>query len=128
MATAVLLDTHAFVWSQFAPERLTSAAVVAIADAAAVYVSAISFFEIAQKARLGKWPEIVAKLAELPMLHERQGGHFAAVDPAIALSAGSIVWDHRDPFDRMIAATAIQRRLLLVSADVAFDAVVRRAW
>ncbi len=128
MASGVLLDTHAFVWGQFAPDRLSSTAVAAIADATTVYVSSVSFFEIAQKARLGKWPEIVDKLAELPALHERQGGQFAAIDAAIALAAGTIVWDHRDPFDRMIAATAIQRRVRLVSTDVAFDAVVDRVW
>lgn len=40
---------------------------------------------------------------------------------AIAMLAGSIAWDHPDPFDRMIAATAIEMSLPLVSADRAFD-------
>lgn len=35
--------------------------------------------------------------------------------------AGSLEWDHRDPFDRMIAATAIELATPLVSADPAFD-------
>lgn len=128
MAPAVLLDTHAFVWGQFAPGRLTMAARAAIVEATAVYVSAISFFEIAQKARLGKWPEIVPHLADLPALHERQGGKFASLDADIALLAGTLDWPHRDPFDRLLAATALARRWLMVSADAAFDGVVERVW
>jgi predicted nuclease of predicted toxin-antitoxin system len=34
-----------------------------------------------------------------------------------------MTWDHRDPFDRIIAATAITRGLVLVSTDAAFNAL-----
>ena len=38
-------------------------------------------------------------------------------------------WSHRDPFDRMIAAVALQERVAVVSADVVFEAVgVERVW
>ena len=36
---------------------------------------------------------------------------------------------HKDPFDRLIAATALVEGLTLVSADLAFDAYgVTRLW
>jgi PIN domain nuclease of toxin-antitoxin system len=91
---------------QLAPHRLTARAKNAIEEADdAVWVSAISFFEIAQKARLGKWPEVLAVADSLPKLHETQGGRIAPLDAEICVSAGSLPWPHRDPFDRLIAAT-----------------------
>ena len=37
-------------------------------------------------------------------------------------------WSHRDPFDRLLAATALRRNLPIVSADAVFDGVVTRVW
>ena len=39
------------------------------------------------------------------------------IDDAIA--AGSIDWDHRDPFDRIIVAQAARNNLALVTRDAA---------
>jgi PIN domain nuclease of toxin-antitoxin system len=86
------------------------------------------FFEIAQKGRLGKWPEVAGVLDGLPALHETQGGRVAPLDAEICLSAGSLPWPHRDPFDRLIAVTALRRQLTLVSADSVFDEVLKRVW
>ncbi|MBV9509987.1 MAG: type II toxin-antitoxin system VapC family toxin [Caulobacteraceae bacterium] len=124
----VLLDTHAWAWSLSADERLSAAALRAIASADAVFVSPITFFEIAQKVRLGKWPEMNAFVAELPELLERQGGLSADLEPAICVAAGTMDWSHRDPFDRLLAATARRYALPLVSADAIFDGVVARVW
>ena len=66
MTSAVLLDTHAWAWSFADPDRLSPGARAAVASAAAVYVSPISFFEIGQKARSGRWPEIEQHLPRLP--------------------------------------------------------------
>ena len=125
---ALLLDTHTFVWGQLAPHRLTARAKNAIEEADAVWVSAISFFEIAQKARLGKWPEVLAVADSLPALHETQGGRIAPLDAEICVSAGLLPWPHRDPFDRLIAATALLRKMILASADAEFDNVLKRVW
>ena len=38
-------------------------------------------------------------------------------------------WPHRDPFDRLLAATALIEGLPLVSIDVVFDEIgVERIW
>src|SRR5271163_1060066 len=125
---AILLDTHTFVWGQLAPHRLSARAKNAIEKADAVWVSAISFFEIAQKARLGKWPEVLAVANSLPKLHETQGGRIAPLDAEICVSAGLLPWPHRAPFDRLIAATALLRKMTLVSLDAEFDDVLKRVW
>jgi len=42
--------------------------------------------------------------------------------------AGTMEWPHRDPFDRFLAASALRRRIPIVSADAVFDQVVVRIW
>jgi PIN domain nuclease of toxin-antitoxin system len=37
-------------------------------------------------------------------------------------------WDHRDPFDRLILATAQLMNVSLISADTVFDGRVTRIW
>lgn len=126
--SALLLDTHAWAWSLTADSRLTDRALAALAAAATVLVSPITFFEIAQKVRLGKWPEMESFVGRLPALLETQGGGIADLDGAICVRAGIMEWHHRDPFDRLLAATALHRNLPIVSADTVFDGVVARVW
>lgn len=128
MASGLLLDTHALVWGQLDRKKLSSRARKAMEASSEVFVSSITFFEMAQKARLGKWPEIEPFVDRLAAMHENQGGQIASVDYEIAFRAGELIWDHRDPFDRMIAATALKRKLILISADGVFDEVVQRIW
>ncbi|MGT2516638.1 type II toxin-antitoxin system VapC family toxin (plasmid) [Sphingomonas panni] len=119
--THILLDTHAWAWSMTADPRLSNTAIAAIEQAETVSISAISLFEIGQKVRLGKWPEMAPFLNQLIALAHEQGGRLAEVSPEASLLAATLAWDHRDPFDRLIAATAITRGLGLVSTDVVFD-------
>ena len=126
--TSVLLDTHAWAWSLAGDDRLSPRALAAIQEADTVFVSPITFFEIAQKVRLGKWPEMAAFIDRLPSLLQSQGGVVAAFGPQTCLEAGLMGWAHRDLFDRLLAATARQDKHLLVSADAAFDGIVTRVW
>lgn len=91
-------------------------------------VSPISFFEIGQKVRLGKWPEMMPFVADLVALLERQGGVSAGLDQGICLRAAIMAWPHRDPFDRLLAATAERYAVPIISADRVFDGVVTRVW
>lgn len=125
---AVLLDTHSWAWSLTADPRLSSAARAVLDQADSVFVSPISFFEIAQKVRLGEWPEMQPFLDRLAALLDEQGGNLAPLDPATCTMAGAMAWAHRDPFDRLLAATAIRQSLPIVSADAVFDGVVTRLW
>ena len=58
-----------------------------------------------------------------------QGIAALAISSEIADLAGALFWDHRDPFDRIIAATSITLKLTLMSADEAFDQLAdRKDW
>jgi len=125
---AILLDTHSWAWTLSRDRRLSSAVVQAIGSAQNVLVSPISFFEIAQKVRLGKWPEMVPFVGRMTILLAEQGGGIAALEPQICAAAGTMTWAHRDPFDRLLAATALHYSLPIISADSVFDGVVTRLW
>ena len=118
--SAVLLDTHAWIWSLMDSARLGGGAKTAILDADAVHVSPVSVYEIVRKAHLGKWPEIVPHVDAL--LNEGQTVS-APFTRAVAARAGALDWAHRDPCDRLIAATAIEMGWALISRDSEFDAL-----
>jgi PIN domain nuclease of toxin-antitoxin system len=120
----ILLDTHAWAWSMTADSRLSATAISAMEQAETVSISAISLFEIGQKVRLGKWPEMGPFLDRLIPLAEDQGGRLVEVSSEASLLAATLAWDHRDPFDRIIAATAITRGMVLISTDSAFRTLV----
>ena len=102
------------------PSRLSEAVKATIMEADSVAVSPISVYEVTRKAQLGKWPEIVPHVGQLVGETQTVSAPFTR---AIAAQAGTLDWTHRDPFDRLIAATAIEMRCPLVSKDIAFDAL-----
>lgn len=128
MSGSLLLDTHAWAWSLTNDRRLSLAARQSISAAATVYVSPITFFEIGQKVRLGKWPDMAPFADSLADLLLQQGGRTSALTGEICLMAGTMDWSHRDPFDRLPAATAPIRAMPLISADAVFDGRVTRIW
>lgn len=101
-----------------ASHRLTDAAKTVIATASAVHVSPISLFEIARKVRAGRWPEMRPHLSALAADEQALSAPFSR---SVALLAGSMDWAHRDPFDRIIAATAVELECPVISKDAEFD-------
>ena len=117
----VVLDTHAWVWSLFRAAELSAAARHVIEQARTVYVPPCAIHEITAKHRSGKWPEVSGIVERLPRLLRAQGGVGAPYTVEMAALSGGMDWSHKDPFDRMIAATAIELSCPLISKDSAFD-------
>jgi len=125
----VILDTHAAVWWLLGDEQLTMPARHAIADAEHVWVSAASAWEMATKARLGKWPQAALLAEDLERWMARQRWTALPIGVHHAIRAGLLPGPHRDPFDRMIAAQALDLDVRVVSGDAALDAWgIRRIW
>ena len=101
-----------------APSRLHESVKAVIREAESVHVSPISVYEVARKAELGKWPEVAPHFGALVADGQALSAPFTR---SIAARAGTLPWRHRDPFDRLIAATAIELSYPLVSKDIAFD-------
>jgi PIN domain nuclease of toxin-antitoxin system len=127
--SGLLLDTNAFAMVLTGDPRLPALARRRIGEAERVALSAITFYEIGQKVRLGRWPAMAPFAANLVDQALEDGFDLVPLAPAAALEASLLDWEHRDPFDRMIAVVARQERLLLISADGAFDALdIPRLW
>ena len=124
----LLLDTNAFAWVLLRATQLSPAARLAIAGATRASVSSISIFEITQKVRVGKWQAMSLLSSNLAAYARLLRIDLIPLDAPICSAAGSMAWGHKDPFDRMIAATALHLGCPVVSSDAAFDGVVARIW
>ena len=108
----LLLDTHVFLWWR-SGRVMRPEAMDAIRTADDVFVSAVSAWEVAIKAALGKirlgasFGDGVAQSGFVPL----------PISFIHAETAGELPPHHRDPFDRMLVAQARVERLTLVSGD-----------
>lgn len=124
MGVTYLLDTHAFVWAVSNPTRLGSEGIARLSDPASnLVVSAATAWELATKVRLGKFSEAEPLVAQYGDLVERLGATHLPVGHQHALRAGGLAWDHRDPFDRVLAAQALMEQYRLVTRDQQFSAL-----
>ena len=112
----LLLDTHTFVW--WDNDELPRAVRERIRSADAVYVSAVSAWEIAVKSALGK----IATQATLASALEDYGFDALPITVAHADAVRGLPPHHRDPFDRLLVAQARIEELTIVSRDPAFRA------
>lgn len=127
---ALLLDTHTFLWWLAGDQKLPRRARAAIGDAdEIVFVSAASAWEIATKYRLGKLPGASVIAHDIAGAIASQSFMPLPVTVVHAQRAGTLLGDHRDPFDRMLIAQARSDDLILVSNEKIFDAFgVTRLW
>lgn len=126
----LLLDTHALLWWVLGDSRLSDRTRDLIPSAERTYVSAASAWEIRTKHRLGKLPEVRELLAvDLAGVCASHGFVELPITFADGDRAGALAGDHKDPFDRMLVAQALNHRLALVSNETLFDAFgVVRLW
>ena len=118
----VLLDTHILFWWLTDDDRLTPRHKASILDEATNrYVSAVTGWEISIKVKLGKWPEASVLLPDLSTKIKAAGFALLPLTLAQAERAGSLDLVHRDPFDRMLVAQAIDLDLHLVTVDLALE-------
>ncbi|MCK8495122.1 type II toxin-antitoxin system VapC family toxin [Spirosoma sp. RP8] len=116
-----LADTQVFIWAIVSPEKLKPI-VQNILQTNTIWVSQISLFEIAIKQKINKLPELSLPVEALISQLYRDGfqlmplrnTHIAAYE-SIPLFA-----NHRDPFDRLLIASALEENLTIISADEQF--------
>jgi PIN domain nuclease of toxin-antitoxin system len=118
------VDTHYVLWAAINSARMDSWARNLIADLNnEILVSAASIYEISLKVRLGKLPEAADFESDLIVnIEDRLGYSLVPLEPEAMMRAARFESAHADPFDRMIAAHAIQYNLPLLSTDMRLDA------
>jgi len=114
--TGLLLDTHVVMWWALADSRISARWLEAIAAPEnSVVMSVATVWEVEVKKRSGKL-DFDQDMIELAAEY---GFDLLSIGPDDARLAGSLDWEHRDPFDRMLAAQAANRALTLITADSA---------
>ena len=127
----LLLDTHVLLWALGDPDRIAAAAAANIRNPAnELFVSAATPFEIATKHRIGKLPDAGPVVAAYSDLVRTLGAKELPMTSHHALVAGQLPWEHRDPFDRILAAQSIIESIPLVTSDKVFGTIggVRTLW
>ena len=126
----LLLDTHTLLWFLADDPRLSVKAKAAIEDTANErWLSPISLLEIALKHRLGKLPLPAPFGILFPASLLADDIHLLPLEVSHLELLTTLPLHHRDPFDRVLAATAIVEELTLVSVDPAFDLYgLNRLW
>jgi len=110
----VLLDTHILLWTLSDDPKLSAKARKLIESAAEIYISAASFWEMAIKVGLGKLDVDLEEIREYCLA---SGFIELAITSEHAIAVKDLEHHHRDPFDRLIVATAISEPMKLLTAD-----------
>jgi len=126
----LLLDTHILVWLLIDDDRVSETVLRHVRSLRnQVYVSAISAYEIGLKFQRGRWPEVAPLALGFEQICEESGFEILLVSARHAREAGALRLDHRDPFDRLLAAQAVAEDMPILSADPALDLFgVERIW
>lgn len=124
-----LLDTHVFLWLLRDPRQLPIRIQTIAADrSATLLLSIVTPWEMAIKVTVGKL-DVADILDDFEAIAAR--GEYAVV-PTTAqqvIRGGRLPLYHRDPFDRLLAAQALDLNVPLMNADEIFDAYgVNRIW
>ncbi len=118
-----LLDTHVILWMlEDDPQLSVNARNILKNPENELFVSVISFFEIAIKTKIGKMDskrnndEITDELNKLSInllpINNKHLDDYQLI---------SLIADHRDPFDRLIIATAFSETFVIISIDEKFS-------
>ena len=114
----LLLDTHTALWWVNEHEKLSSKArAMLLNDGHTLYISIVSAWEIAIKVSLGKLHDFdggvktfLTKLNDMPVFQ-------LTVTPRHIVMVESLPLIHRDPFDRLLVATAKAEGMTILTAD-----------
>ena len=119
-----LLDTHTFIWSIMNSSKLSEKVKNIIENPNnEIFVSGITFWEIAIKTQIGKMKFENFNILHLPNIATQYG--FSIFTPSaydyVTYNELPLVENHKDPFDRMLIHSALKNNLILVSKDLFFS-------
>lgn len=123
----ILLDTCAVIYWTLDPEKMTRRARLAIDRADSVALSSISVWEIGIKVARNKLRLPLPIADFVSRLKDVRNASIIPVDEKIWLRDLELAWEHRDPADRTIVATAMMCDCPLVTSDGSIRAFYRRS-
>ena len=125
----ILIDTHVWIWLHSNPDNLSPSSLEFVQNAGRIAISPVSIYETmvaVEKGRLESQfkPETLVRrwLAAMDITR-------IPVSDEIVIQSRTLLFDHADPFDRIIAAHALAEDIPVISADIKLDIFkVRRIW
>ena len=113
-----LLDTHAVVWELIDSPELSDKVKSIIDDSGnEIFVSIVSAWEIAIKRSLDREKTPLCSVAEFFAEISASGFELLTLKPHHVYPVESLPYHHRDPFDRLLIATAMAEDMIFLSAD-----------
>ncbi len=113
----ILIDTHVWIWLNLSPEKFSVSAMKTLQSAPRIVLSAISIYETmvaVEKGRIAtsysaedlvrRWLK-ASDIVRVPVQEE------------ILIQSRALDFVHEDPFDRIIASTAVSEQIPLLTAD-----------
>jgi len=123
----ILLDTHALLW--FAEGSLSERAatdIVAASAENALLLSPVSAWEIGLLVARGRLRLDRPVRAFVDAIYSRPGFVVASMTPAVAVESTTLPGDiHADPADRILVASAIAYRAMLMTRDAKLHAYAK---
>lgn len=120
MRMLTICDTHILIFWQDAPHRLSNKAKKALNKGLQeknLACSDISFWEIAMLISSGRLRNDISSSQYMNDLKLVLSLNVLPITPEIATLSQQKIFTHKDPADRLIAATAIHHNAPLISAD-----------
>jgi PIN domain nuclease of toxin-antitoxin system len=121
LESALLLDTHVWIWLNTGSAELSKASVSKI-DAAAhsghLLIPSIAVWEVATLVAKGRLSFRIPIDKWIDEALSKEGVELVPLLPSISIESASLPGDfHGDPADRLIVATARVQRILLMTRD-----------
>lgn len=114
----IVLDTCSLIWySMGKDDDLSAKARETIESASEILVSTISFWEIGIKLKKKELFFPITLENYINRLKQAGNLRFIALDDEVILKSFSMDWEHKDPADRFIVATAMRFGVPLVTPD-----------
>ncbi len=119
----LLLDTHIFLWFVSGDKKMSEALREAVGNPQnEIFLSVVSLWEMIIKYNLGHLPLPQPPQFYVPTQRRRLFIRSLPVDEESIFQVATLPLLHRDPFDRLLIAQAIEHDLKLVTVDAAVRA------
>lgn len=125
-----LLDTHTLLWALRSPVDIANRArAILSAPSSELFISIVIPWEIAIKSGIGKLKNTSNLLDDFD--GQLAAGGFRTLETSTrhVIRSGTLPLHHKDPFDRLLIAQALDLNIPILSADEIFDLYgVQRIW
>jgi len=112
-----LLDTHTLLWVTENSDKLTDTVISIITDPDAIkYISIASAWEVAIKSSTGKL-QLHGGLSEFFRMIHTNNANILPINQQYLEKLANLPFIHKDPFDRLLIATALAEDMSILTAD-----------